>query len=129
DFITDYEYEAIIWMRDNTLEDSVFVSDRILLHNKYMYYTAFSERRCFLEGYVYITSYDEDSLYYDEIHKRIEIVDNLYSGSCDITYLKDTMTEYGVDYLIVSSWQHPNLSYELEMVYENRDITLYRIDG
>ena len=125
DFITDMEYDAMVWLKDNTSEDSVIVSDRVLLHNKFMYYSAFSERRFFLEGYVYITSYDENSPYSAEIARRIELLERLFSK--DVSVLP-VFRDYGCGYIAVSTWQNPNLRFEeLEKVFENRDITIYRI--
>ena len=123
DYITDYEYEAMLWIKDNTPKDSIIVGDRVLINNKYMYYSAFSERSFFLEGYIYITSYDEESLYYDEIQKRVGILERLYSAD---TSVYPELDIYGYDYIVISTWQNPSLTVEGVKVFENRDISIYQ---
>ena len=124
DLITEYEYEALLWLKDYTRKDAVIASDRVLEHNKYMYGTAFSERVFFLEGYVYITSYDEESPYYGEIIKRIAITEALYNA--DPIALSE-IKAYGVGYVMQSKWQNPALRLGEEIVFENRDVLIYRL--
>jgi len=124
DFITEKEYEAMLWLKTNTKKDAVVISDRVILNNKYMYGTAFSERVFFLEGYVYITSYDEDAPYYGEIEQRLSLTHALYEG--DAAALSE-IKAFGVEFLCLSKWQHPELRFGEEVVFENEDIIVYRL--
>ncbi len=126
DSITDKEFEAMLWLKENTKEDAVIATDRILLHNKYMYGTAFSERVFYLEGYVYITSYDESSRYHGEITNRIKTLERFYEEDENA---RAELIAFGVDYVLVSKWQNPDFEILDEIVFENRDVTIYRLNS
>ena len=59
--ITPEEYEAYIWLKENTPEDAVFSDYRYSTNNKYFCGSVFSERSCFLEGWGYVTMEDSNN--------------------------------------------------------------------
>ena len=59
--ITPEEYEAFIWLKENTPEDAVFSDYRYSTNNKYFCGSVFSERSCFLEGWGYVTMEDSNN--------------------------------------------------------------------
>lgn len=125
DSVTEKEYEALIWIRDNTDRNAVFASERAVLNSKYMYGTAFSERRFFLEGYVYITSYDETSKYYEEIMNRVSILEGTYSGN---EKSLNELKQKGVDYILLSKrvFDDRRPFEQMESVYDNEDIEIFK---
>lgn len=126
DSITEKEYEALIWIRDNTDRNAIVASERAVLNSKYMYGTAFSERRFFLEGYIYITSYDETSKYYEEIMNRVSILEGTYSGN---EKSLNELKQKDVDYIILSKriFDDRRPFEQLQSVYENEDIEIFKL--
>ena len=59
--ITPEEYEAFIWLKENTPENAVFSDYRYSTNNKYFCGSVFSERSCFLEGWGYVTMEDSNN--------------------------------------------------------------------
>ncbi|MEA4912803.1 MAG: hypothetical protein VB092_09380 [Oscillospiraceae bacterium] len=54
------EYEAMLWLRDNTPQDAVIADTRYIYNNKYFNGSAFSERAFYLEGWGYVTMEDSN---------------------------------------------------------------------
>jgi hypothetical protein len=134
DSITTGQYAGMLWLRDETPRDAVFATDRqhytptnILADGRYYYYTAFSERQCYAEGYNYISTHDPD--FERVIDKRYNIMAGVYAG--DPAAVERLIAD-GVDYLVATRFLHPDFVLDARYgapVYENTDITIYRLNA
>lgn len=132
DSITPGEYEGMLWLKENTPNDAVFASDRQyftdvgdLNNARYYYYTAFSERQCYLEGFNYVSTREAD--FEEIIDKRVTLLQEVYEN--DGQAVKRLAGE-GVSYLTVSSLLHPDFVLDEnlgEIVFRNEAITIYRL--
>lgn len=134
-FISYYEYEGMKWLRANTNTDDIILGDRHYYTKdiepedrrpaRYFYYSAFSERQFFLEGWAYNTTSEK---YDEQLEYKKHICDSIYNeNSTDA--LNQAIRE-GVEYIILSSFETPDteLQYDnIELVFENRDIKIYKI--
>lgn len=124
-------YEAMLWIREHTESDAVLASDRLTsdgsdssIYNgetRYFYYSAYSQRTMFLEGYSYLGLAD------DEIKRRISVLDTIYAnrGGESLTCALNNK----IDYVIVTKLIHPDLDLGdsgYELVYTNRDIDIFK---
>ena len=117
------DYEALVWLRENTPENSIVVSDRSVLCDldNYMYYGTFSERKMYLEGdrYFYNT-------YVAERNRRREICRMIYANSFgDLLQAK----EDGADYVIQTKWVSPYyLGMGCTKVFSTDTINIWQIN-
>ncbi len=132
--ITQEEYEGMLWLRENTPEDAVFASDRQyftgvedVYNARYYYYTAFSERQCYLEGYNYVSTHEP--AFETVIEERVAVLRGVYANEAGAI---EALREAGVDYLAVSSLLHPDFVPDGEtaqLVFENSGIEIYCLNG
>lgn len=134
-FISYYEFQAMDWLRKNTDTEDIILGDRHYykknaesdkhLPARYFYYSAFSERQFFLEGWAYYSTNDK---YEKLLDRKKNICDSIYNkNSIDAL---DKAIEEEAKYIILSRFENPNteLQYEkIELVFENRDIKIYKI--
>ena len=137
--ITDYEYAAMKWIRDNTPPDAVLAVDRHYSQkvskdvvpepnqyaSKYYYYTAYSERQAFIGSWAYMPRTAEMQ---QQIVERLIANDALYNNAC--LNRRELMEKNGISYIVVSRFVNPGLVLEdrdLIAVYRNRDITVYAL--
>ncbi len=125
--ITPEEYEAMLWLRDNTPEDAVIADSRYILSNKYFNGCAFSERSFYLEGFGFVTMEDANDNY-EEKARREAILHGLYDylddGVCII------LSSEGCDYVIISELVTPGFSVGEKygtLMYENKDVKIYKL--
>lgn len=123
--LTQKEHEAYEWIRENTQEDSLFVSNIMLQeHQDRSFVTGvFTERHLWLEGwgYGYITRSKA------EIVKRVNTIFRTFSG--DIKAIEELKKD-GVDYLIQIKRIEPNLKTQLVgtiKVYENEEVIIHEL--
>jgi hypothetical protein len=129
DAITSYEYEAMQWLNKNTDNKALIASnrwyydqDKSSSHSRYFYFSTFSERQLYLEGWDYTYPYVKDNL----VPHKIEVCNQLYSGTGFDKKL--IMENENIDYLIVSKFIQKDLQCfdeQLEKVFDNRDIAIY----
>ena len=127
--ITKYEYEAMNWIKYNTPTNAIIAGDRYYYSEdkadkgaRYFYYSAFSQRQFFLEGWYY--HYKVGSPILD---KKRQIINDFYSGEKGSL---DELIRENVSYIIVSKCVHPNLKLtfeNLELKFKNRDIEIYSV--
>jgi hypothetical protein len=129
--ITKYEHEGLIWLKNNTPENSLVATDRLFYavpppnsfvgsYARYFYYSSFSNRKMFLEGFFYWCPVSLSD------YKR-KVVDQLYTSK--LNDRADIMKEHKIDYMIVSRFLYPNLKVNdigLSLVYETRDMKIYK---
>ncbi len=130
------EYEALVWIRDNTPEDSLIASDRyysvslkdyscdVRGHNTHFAYAIYSERDQYLEGSGF-------SLPSDMIETRVEMINNIDSMMDSKNAERgDLARSLDVDYVLVSKRFNKagDLSNEdYKLVYTNDDVDIYEV--
>lgn len=136
--MTRYEYEAMVWLRGNTPKDAVLAVDRHDLSDAssdilpednslacYFYYGAYSERHLFLGGYSYRS--DTESMR-EWLRNQYALNETMLAH--DTENRTALMQQCGVDYLVRSRYTCGNEILhdpQLEIVFSNRDITIYAI--
>ncbi len=130
--ISREEYDGMMWLKHNTPEDAVFASDRqyyvpnpVLSEARYYYYTAFSERQCYLEGYNYVSTHEAN--FKQIIEERLALLDAVYQNDAAAV---NKLVQDGVQYLVISTLWHPEFILNEtfgKVVFENSDITIYKL--
>ena len=125
--VTEGQYEAFIWMKENLPESAVFSDYRYSSNNKFFGASVFSERSCFLEGWGYLTMEDKNDNK-DEKVRRDTIVrffnETKEEGFCML------LKQEGVDYLvfekeITGDWELSDKY--VDEVFRNSDVIVYKI--
>lgn len=125
--VTPEDYEAYLWLYENTPEDAVVVSYRYIKDNLYFCGSCFSERAFFLEGWYYITQKDTNDLT-DEKVRRDTIV-RFFFDDKDEAYSRVLAME-GCDYLMLDTVVCGDWSLSdkyVEKVFSNEATTIYKI--
>jgi len=127
-YVTADDYEAMLWLRENTRQDEIFATNR---NNKYFqagegvfhYYTAISQRACFLESYRYCMDY---SGMYHEVRRRLEQVSDQIFHVYDEATAFETARAEGIDYLVV--FKPVNVpQWQTQPVFENSTVIIYEV--
>lgn len=127
--LTDEDWAAAQWLRTNTPQDAVFMTNR---NNKqqqaaegvFHFYSAASQRRCYLESYRYALDYDAA---YHEIRRRLEQVSDAVFFRLPEADAFALAREEQVDYLLVSLLVPDAPRWQATPVYENQYIRLYAV--
>ena len=129
DRLTHDEYLGLIWIKNNTARNSVILSDRLYYsslnskHNaRYFYYSTFSERILFLEGFYYWVS---PAL----AEARKNLIDKFYNDS-SFKDKKKFLNDNKIDFIIVSNFLNKDLLLSDDysnLVFKNRDIRIYKV--
>lgn len=138
--MTDELYEGLLWVRDNSGSDDViavnnhWVDDPELI-SSYFYYTAFAERRAFLESWRY--TYESAEIGLESVDSGEELPYPGLRALNDAVFLRGDQeavgtleADYGVDYLLVDRL-HGSVSPRLRLLgpplYENEALTVYGV--
>ncbi|MEG2259917.1 MAG: hypothetical protein RSB78_06960, partial [Oscillospiraceae bacterium] len=124
--ITPLEYEAMLWIRDNTPRDSVIADGRYLTNNKYFCGSVFSERAFYLEGFCYLADANGNL---DEKAERNKLLRPFFENPNE-EWLVSKMYDAGCDYLLITQFMNPGVRLSDKhcfVVFENKDITVYQI--
>lgn len=127
-YVTADDYEAMVWLRENTGPDDIFATNR---NNKYYqagegtfhYYTAVSQRACFLESYRYCMDYS--GMYHEVVRRLEDVSDYIFHRADEVGAFSMAMHE-GIDYLVVftpvnaPAWNTPT-------VFENDTVKIYKV--
>lgn len=125
--ITPGQYEAYLWLRDNTPEDAIFSDYRYSTNNKFFCASVFSQRSCYLEGWGYLTMEDSNNNT-DEKIRRDTIVrffnDTRQESFCLL------LAQEGVEYLIfekviTGDWELSDTY--VDEIFRNDDVIIYHI--
>ena len=130
-YLTAGELEAMEWIRDHTPKDSVLAVDRQSLRSggvtseddcRFFYYSAFSERSVYLEGFSYS---DADS---GLIEERLAVNNRIYKATG--SDFREAVREAGVDYIVVTkrlAEAAGGLEGAVKPVFSNEDIEIYEV--
>ena len=136
DTITSAEYEGLCWIKDNTQRDSLLAIDRyqrvspenydykIMHHNTFFGYSAYSQRNCYLGG----SGYTLRSSRTDEIWKWLSNNQQLFDPLNEKR--GDLARQIGIDYIVVSKRLYHQRSIENNdylLCFSNKDIDIYRV--
>lgn len=125
--VTPGQYEAYIWLRDNTAPDAVFSDYRYSVHNKYFAASVFSERSCYLEGWGYLTMDDKNNNTEEKV--RRDTIVRFFNDTKEESFCVLLKNE-GVDYLvfekeITGDWELTDKF--VDEVFRNNDVIIYHI--
>ncbi len=131
--ISYWEYLGMLWLRNNTPGDAVIAGDRIyytpsevMMDARYYYYTAFSERQFYLEGYQYTNTSQKN--FEEIIQDKLEILRRVYQNDPDaIAALKQA----GVTYLVRTDFIHSAFQLDPQygrIVFANQAVTIYQLN-
>ena len=132
--LTKFEYEGLMWLRKNSQINDVCISNRLmlyapgtydendLLNNRYFYYSAYSQRCFFLEGFSY------SAISNKEVKQKLSVCNSIYDS--DNKAPEKMAKANGIKYIIVSRIIAKNLELEndnIDKCYNNQDITIYKV--
>jgi hypothetical protein len=133
-------YVGLRWVRDHSGKDDVIaVNNHSLdaggLDSRYFYYTAFTERRAFLESWLYTP--EAQKLGYDRVangevtaYPARQALNRAVFDTADAGALRELRDDYGVDLLLVDR-RHgtatPSLRRIAQPVFENSALIVYRV--
>ncbi len=128
-YITAYDEQAMVWLRDNTEQDAIFATNR---NNRYKaagdgifhYYTAVSQRRAYIESYRYTMDY---SAMYEEVRRRLEQVSDEIFYNLSEQDAFSLAKQEGVDYLVIKK-AISNPEFQSNIVYENDEIIIHEVE-
>lgn len=125
--VTYEEYEAYEWIRKNTDEDSLLVSNVMLRpnHGRSFVTGAFSERHLWLEGWEY--GYVVRSV--EEVSRQQDITARAMENDAGAI---ETLISEGVDYLVQIKQISPGFRLDTQFgspVFENNGVCIYQLSG
>jgi len=131
--ITKYEYEGMKWLQENTDRNKIIAGDRWYIVEpkndntaRYFYYSTFSDRQFFLEGWTYAKINKEGFNIFEEKKK---INKSLFSK--EKNNKADIMKSNNINYLVVSRFSNPDLEIDdsgILLLFKNRDIKIYGLE-
>jgi len=131
-------YEGLEWVRDNTDEDVVVAVNNHVIEgfsSRYFYYSAFAERRAFLESWSYTVEAQEIGLERVEdgeelpFPERRALNDAVFDRG-DSRALERMRADYGVDFLVVDKGHGSFSPKALELgatVFENDAVAVIEV--
>ena len=125
--VTPADYEAYLWLRDNTPEDAVIVSYRYERDNLYFCGSCFSERAFYLEGWNYITQEDTNDLTPEKVNRDTYI--RFFFATQEESYAR-ILSMQGCDYIMLDrvvcgDWQLSDAY--VDEVFRNEATPIYKI--
>jgi hypothetical protein len=133
DSMTKYDYEAMIWLKNNSKQNDIIATNRNYNYQvnnmdtaQYFYYSTFSERNFYLEGWTNIYAYSSEA---DKkiIEDKIEINDKIFSNN-ETAYKE--IEKANINFLVLSKYINPNMKLthkNIMSVFENRDVIIYKV--
>ncbi|MBQ5325342.1 MAG: hypothetical protein J6J58_07820 [Oscillospiraceae bacterium] len=127
-YVTADDYEAMLWLRENTDQEDIFATNR---NNKYFswgegtfhYYTAVSQRACFLESYRYCMDYS--GMYHEVVRRLEDVSDHIFHRADEVDAFSLAMHE-GIDYLVVFT-PVSDPDWDTVPVFENSTVKIYEV--
>ena len=120
--------QAMLWLKANTDKTAVFATNRISLYAKggdgqHMFYTAISERRCYVEGFMYAINMGTPKTHIRDA--LTDVVLPLFSLT-DAEQAFAMAKEHGIDYLVYDiEVQLPK--FDIEPVFANDRVEIYKV--
>lgn len=129
--ITDENWQAAMWLRENTLPEDIFLSNR---NNRqkdsgdgiFHFYSAAAERFCYIESYRGAFDYDAQ---YHEIRRRLETVSDAIYYTLPQQEAFALARAENVQYIIVDRLVPDAPQWDCPPVFENEYVSIYRSDA
>lgn len=125
--VTPQEYEALLWIRDNTPVDAVIVDGSYLGNPRNFTGSVFTECTYYLDGYFYVAP-DEGSRNMATMQHRNAIVEMMYVQQDEV--LLALLAREGCDYAAIFQRRHPGFypsAQYADLVFDNGDVQVYRL--
>lgn len=121
--LTYCERETVLWIKDNTPVDALFAISENHPNNKKYYYSGYTERRFYLESYLYS---ENSGLTADDLSDEIAMNQDLFFADNSA----QLVNELGVDYLIY--YKRADTSSEVldkyyTLCFDNSEISVYSV--
>jgi hypothetical protein len=123
---------AALWLKENMAPNEVFATNRgsrLELGNDgtFHFYTALSQRQCYMEGWQYALDYSVH--YWTYYHHRYRVTNALFDLGTTYEQAAAIARENGINYLVL----HMANRYEIPLtggvpVFESTDVLIYRVD-
>lgn len=124
--LTRAEYDALMWLKDNSSSNAVVASNRLFITEKNVDFIvgAFSERLTYLEGFAYMINGSNE----EEAWRRYYLISEAMAGNSRA--LKQLKNE-GVNYLM--QFKRLNQSYKGpsnmgKLVYDNDEVSIFSLN-
>lgn len=121
--LTYCERETVLWIKDNTPSDALFAISENHPNGKKYYYSGYTERRFYLESYLYS---ENSGLTADDLSDEIERNQELFFSDNSA----ELVNELGVDYLIYykrSDTSSDMLDKNYTLCFDNSEISVYSV--
>ena len=123
--VTKSDYDAMVWLKDNSPNDSLVAADRFLMSdiNSSFIISAFTERRVYLEGFRF--TLNSPLVDRDEVSRRFEIMKYTMDNDKDAL---NKLRKESVSYLIRTKWLYPDFECPEDigyLVFENDSMSIY----
>lgn len=128
------EYEALDWISENTPSKSVLASEKFWISEtrgresnaRFFYYSAFSKRQMYLEGWAYsnwVSDRSKGGKERSELQRRLIILNEIFSNGENADQI---MRQEGIDYILVDKSERPSFSSSsLKCLFENERVAVY----
>ena len=125
--VTPLQYEAYVWLMNNTPEEAIFSDYRYSTNNKYFCASIFSQRSCYLEGWGYLTMEDSNNNTDEKI--RRDTVVRFFNDTKQESFAL-LLAQEGVEYLIfekvvTGDWELSDTY--VDEIFRNDDVIIYYI--
>lgn len=129
--VTDENWQAAMWLRENTLPGDVFLSNRNNRQKEsgdgiFHFYSAASERFCYVESYRYAFDYDAR---YHEIRRRLETVSDAIYYTLPQQEAFALARAENIQYIVVDRLVSDAPQWDCPPVFENEYVSIYRSDA
>ena len=126
--LTAAEVEGLKWLKNNSEPSDVFITNKFFVDSpadkdaRWFYYSAFSERPCFLEGYRYLR------LDQKRLDEKMEVIASVFSGTH--AFNNELLHEEDVHFIVEYKMNENDrkVSSEVgEVLFSNSKINIYAI--
>lgn len=113
--VNKMEMEALRWLRDNSDEDALLITNLAIVNNRSFTTSCYTERQIYIEGEAYGAANQELQDY------RVELIRKYYLGDESAA---ETLIEEGVDYAVVFSSVPEYAGYIGNVIYDNNAVKI-----
>lgn len=131
------EFLALQWISENTPTDAVIAGEKIWVSDDrsdisrgavYFYYSAFSKRQLYLEGWGFSIYRINNAKASDgELKRRLTIIEQIFSNNGRV---KELLIQEKINYILVDKDLRPDFYPQgLDCVFENKGVSVFAISG
>lgn len=112
------ELEALRWLRDNSDEDALLITNLAIINTRSFTTSCYAERQIYIEGEEYGAANQELQNY------RVELIKKYYSGD---EKAAEVLIEEGVDYAVVFASVPDYAGYVGDIIFENDAVKIIQV--